>query len=39
MENDSFVDWLEEYSNGRLKFRKGRIVTTDEILNAVEVLD
>ena len=39
MENDSFVDWLEEYSDGCLKFRKGRTITTDEILRSVEVLD
>lgn len=39
MENDSFVDWLEEYSDGYLKFRNGKIITTDEILRSVEVLD
>lgn len=39
MENENFIDWLEEYSNGCLKFREGRIVTADDIVNAVEVLD
>ncbi|MEN8209696.1 MAG: hypothetical protein ABFR50_10660 [Candidatus Fermentibacteria bacterium] len=39
MENDTFIDWLEEYSDGSLKFREGRIVTPDEIVKAVEVLD
>ena len=39
MEEDNFIDWLEEYSNGCLKFRKGRMVTTDDIVSAVEVLD
>ncbi|NOQ21928.1 MAG: hypothetical protein GQ565_04670 [Candidatus Aegiribacteria sp.] len=39
MKDDNFTDWLEEYASGRLKFRKGRMVTTDEIVSAVEVLD
>ena len=39
MENENFIDWLEEYSNGCLKFREGRIVTTEDIVSAVEVLD
>lgn len=34
-----FIDWLEEYGNGCLKFRKGVMVTTDDIVSAVEVLD
>lgn len=38
-ENDSFVDWLEEYTDGSLKFRNGRTITTDDILRSVEVLD
>ena len=39
MEDENIIDWLEEYSNGCLKFRKGRMVTTDAIVRAVEVLD
>ncbi len=39
MENDNFIDLLEEYSNGYLKFMKGRTVNSDEIESAVEVLD
>lgn len=39
MKDDDFIDWLEEYSNGYLKFRNGRMVTTDNIVSAVEVLE
>ncbi len=39
IEDENIIDWLEEYSNGCLKFRNGRIVTTGDILKAVEVLD
>jgi len=39
MKDENLVDWLEEYSNGCLKFRKGRTVATDDIVSAVEVLD
>ena len=39
IEDENIIDWLEEYSNGCLKFRNGRIVTTDDIVKAVEVLD
>lgn len=37
--DDNFIDWLDEYSNGCLKFSEGRTVTTDNIVSAVEVLD
>jgi len=39
MEDEELIDWLEEYSNGCLKFREGRMVTTDDVVSAVEVLD
>jgi len=39
IEDEIFTDWLEEYSDGRLKFREGRIVSADSIVKAVEVLD
>lgn len=39
MENENFIDWLEEYSDGCLKFREGKIVTAEDIVSAVEVLD
>ncbi len=39
IEDENIIDWLEEYSNGCLKFRNGMNVTTDDILKAVEVLD
>ena len=39
MENENIIDWLDEYSNGCLKFREGRIVTAEDIVSAVEVLD
>ena len=39
LKDENIVDWLEEYSNGCLKFRGGRTLTTDDIVNAVEVLD
>ncbi|MCK5064646.1 MAG: hypothetical protein KAQ97_05150 [Candidatus Fermentibacteraceae bacterium] len=39
MVDGNFIDWLEEYSNGCLKFRKDRIVTADDIVSAVEVLE
>lgn len=39
IEDEDFIDWLEGYSEGCLKFREGRIVTADDIVRAVEVLD
>ena len=39
MKDENIIDWLDEYSNGCLKFREGRTVTTDDIVSAVEVLD
>lgn len=39
MVDSDFIDWLEEYSDGCLKFRNDRNVITDDILSAVEVLD
>lgn len=37
--DEDFIDWLEGYSEGCLKFREGRTVTADDIVRAVEVLD
>jgi ribosome maturation factor RimP len=39
MEDEDFSDWLEEYREGFLKFREGRIVIADDIVRAVEILD
>ena len=39
IEDEDFIDWLEGYKEGCLKFREGRIVTADDIVRAVEVLD
>lgn len=37
--DDKFIDWLEEYNSGCLKFREGRKESTDDIVRAVETLD
>ncbi len=39
LEDGSFVDWLDGYSSGILKFREGREVSTADIVSAVEVLE
>lgn len=38
-EEEDFTDWLDGYNERCLKFREGRIVTTDDIVMAVEVLE
>ena len=39
LKDEDFTDWLEEYSEGCLKFREGRTATPDDIVMAVEALD
>lgn len=39
LEDDSFIDWLEKYDKGYLRFRSGREVPVDEIINALEALE
>lgn len=39
LEGETFVDWLEDYGSGLLRFREGRQVPAESILSAVEVLE
>jgi len=39
LDEDRFVDWLETYSSGLLRFREGREVQAADIVSAVEVIE
>lgn len=39
LDEDRFVDWLETYSSGLLRFRDGREVQAADIVSAVEVIE
>ncbi|OPL19524.1 MAG: hypothetical protein AVO35_10195 [Candidatus Aegiribacteria sp. MLS_C] len=39
LEGEDFVDWLEDYGSGLLKFSDGREISAESIVSAVEVLE